>query len=41
MFSLGMMVGGIAPDTKSAGVIASLLLFSDAYLLREQLFLMK
>ena len=27
MFSLGMMVGGIAPDTKSAGVIASLLYF--------------
>lgn len=27
MFSLGMMVGGIAPDTKTAGVIASILYF--------------
>lgn len=27
MFSIGMMVGGIAKDTKSAGVIASLLYF--------------
>ena len=27
MFSIGMMVGGIAPNTKTAGVIASLLYF--------------
>ena len=27
MFSLGMMVGGIAPDARTAGVIASLLYF--------------
>lgn len=27
MFSLGLMVGGIAPDTKTAGVIASILYF--------------
>ena len=27
MFSIGMMVGGIAPDAKTAGVIASLLYF--------------
>lgn len=27
MFSIGMMVGGVAKDTKSAGVIASLLYF--------------
>jgi len=27
MFSIGMMVGGIAPDTKMAGVIASILYF--------------
>ena len=27
MFSLGMMVGGIAPDTKKAGIIASVLYF--------------
>jgi ABC-2 type transport system permease protein len=27
IFSIGMMVGGIAPDTKSAGIIASILYF--------------
>lgn len=27
MFSIGMMAGGIAPDTKTAGVIASILYF--------------
>lgn len=27
MFSVGMMVGGLAPDTKTAGLIASLLYF--------------
>ena len=27
MFSIGMMVGGIAPNTKTAGVIASILYF--------------
>ena len=27
MFSIGMLVGGIAPNTKTAGVIASILYF--------------
>ena len=32
MFSIGMMVGGIAPDARTAGVIASLLSVSYTHL---------